>query len=129
MNESAILELEEVHGKRIEQKVPMLPTFIETLETVCDLGSFPSAILQELVKSGIHSPHLLINTFGGGLFILAKHMVYMKVSLFIEQYPSITRRLFAVSRTILGYPFLIEMFFHTNGQMQRKQKIMVQSST
>lgn len=81
------------------------------LEEICDLGPFPSTILQALVKQGINSPHKLINTFGRGIGNLAKQIVYMKLSLFIEEYPNITRRLFAVSRAILGFSFHIETIF------------------
>ena len=53
LDESAIIELEEVFGPRTEHNTPMLPNFITTLETVCNLGPFPTSILQALVKQGI----------------------------------------------------------------------------
>ena len=82
LDESAIFEIEEVYGPRVECIEPMCPTFIAKLELVCGLGPLPSELLT---KSGINSPHTLINTFGGGVMNLAKQLVYMKISLFIEK--------------------------------------------
>ena len=46
----------------------------------------------------------------------------MKVSLFIEDYANITRRLFAVSRTILGFPFSLEKIFPPKLAKVKKDK-------
>ena len=123
LDEFRILELEEVFGQRTEYNTPMLPNFIATLETVCNLGPFPTSILQALVKQGIHSPHILVNTFGGGISNLAKQLVYMKLSLFIEEYPTITRRLFAISRTLLGFSFCVENIFPSKWMNAKKTEV------
>ena len=44
---------------------------------------------------------MLVNTFGGGTAALAKQIMFMKVSIFIEENPNITRRLFVLSGLIL----------------------------
>lgn len=111
LDESAIVALDEMYGPRIENIDGMDTNFIAKLENVCDLGPFPAPILLQLIKSGLNTPHKVINTFGGGIMYLAKQLVYMKLSLFIEEFPTFTRRLFAISRLILGINFTVEIIF------------------
>ena len=97
--------IEEAFGPRKLYEQPMSPKFLEKLETICDIGPFPVPIIRELEKSGFNSPHTLINTFGGGISNLAMHLAYMRISLFIHEYPKLTTALFTMSRILLKIPF------------------------
>lgn len=67
LDESAIFEIEEVYGPRIEHIKQMHPNFIARLECICEIGSFQPQILIKLTKSGINLLHTLFNTFGEGI--------------------------------------------------------------
>ena len=77
---------EDMFGTRVNSLIILAPEFIAKMEEICDLGPFPSELLKELKNSGINTPHMLVNTFGGGIAALAKQIVFMKVSIFIEEH-------------------------------------------
>ena len=92
------------------------------MEEIYDLGPFSSKLLKELRNSGINTPHMLVNTFGGGIAALAKQIVFMKVSIFIEIHPDITRRLFTFSRIILKLDLTITHIFPQRWMKIKKTK-------
>ena len=59
-------------GTQVNNIIPLDPVFIHKMEEICNAGPFPSELILQLKNSGINTPHILVNTFGGGIATLAK---------------------------------------------------------
>ena len=72
-------------GTKMNSIIPLDPVFIAKMEEICNAGVFPSELVLQLKHSGINKPHILVNTFGGGIATLAKQIMFMKVSIFLHK--------------------------------------------
>ena len=113
---------EDMFGTKVNGIIILDPEFIAKMEQICDVGPIPSELLLQLQNSGINTPHILVNTFGGGTAALAKQIMFMKVSIFLDKHPIITRRLIAMSRFILNLDFnLLGSSSTVNLRVSRKE--------
>ena len=78
--------------------------------------------MSHIFDAKYESANMLVNTFGGGIAALAKQIVFMKVSIFIEKHPDITRRLFTLSRIILKLDLTMTHIFHQQWMKIKKKK-------
>ena len=89
-------------GTKVNGIIILDPECIAKMEQICDVGPILGELLIQLKNSGINTPHMLVNTFGGGTAALTKQIKFMKFSIFLDKHPIITRRLIAMSRFILN---------------------------
>ena len=113
---------EELFGTKVNSIIALDPEFIAKMEEICDVGVFPSELLLQLKNSGINTPHILVNTFGGGIATLAKQIMFMKVSIFLDKHPNITIKLIAMSRSILRLNFNVTSIFPQKWMTIKKTK-------
>ena len=102
--------------------IPLDPEFIDKMEEICQAGVFPSELVLQLKHGGINKPHILVNTFGGGIATLAKQIMFMKVSIFLDKHPNITIKLIAMSRSILRLNFNMTSIFPQRWMNLKKTK-------
>ena len=104
-NNSVEFSMSQIFGTKDPGNTDMNQQFQDVFCESLNIMTFPEPILMQFKKAKWITPSIIINTFGGSLTALAQQLCFHNSSIFIDDFPDVTKSLIRFSRHELGTSF------------------------